>query len=58
MGELAEVEKKIGEIFVTGQMKKSFRNVENCWFHEIKLFDEEDDKVRDHCHITAKYLGV
>ena len=23
-----------------------------------KLFDVEDDKVRDHCHITGKYRGA
>ena len=26
----------------------------SCWICD-KLFDVEDDKVRDHCHITGKY---
>ena len=27
-----------------------------CWISQ-KLFDAGDDKVRDHCHITGKYIG-
>ena len=29
----------------------------SCWICD-KLFDVGDDKVRDHCHITAKYRGA
>ena len=27
-----------------------------CWICD-KLFDVQDDKVRDHCHITGKHRG-
>ena len=30
----------------------------NSWWICDKLFDVEDDKVRDHCHITGKYRGA
>ena len=29
----------------------------SCWICD-KLFDVEDDKVRDHCHITGKYKSA
>ena len=28
-----------------------------CWICK-KLIDNEDEKVRDHCHITGKFRGV
>ena len=29
----------------------------NKWWICDKLFDVEDNKVRDHCHVTEKYRG-
>ena len=29
----------------------------SCWICD-KLFDVGDNKVRDHCHITGKYIGA
>ena len=34
-----------------------FESTNICWISD-KLFDVEDDKVRDHCHITIKYRGA
>ena len=34
-----------------------FQQSNKCWIHD-KLFDVRDDKVRDHCHITGKYIEV
>ena len=28
----------------------------NCWICK-KLIDNENEKVRDHCHITGKFRG-
>ena len=28
-----------------------------CWICE-KLIDHEDEKVRDHCHVTGKFRGA
>ena len=34
--------------------EETFQLTNSCWICD-KLFDIGDDKVRDHCHITAKY---
>ena len=34
-----------------------FQQSNNCWICK-KIFDNEDEKVRDHCHITGKFRGV
>ena len=31
-----------------------FQSSSKCWIRD-KLFEVEDNKVRDHCHITGKY---
>ena len=28
-----------------------------CWICE-KLIDDDDEKVRDHCHVTGKFRGA
>ena len=35
---------------------QTFQSSNKCWIYD-KLFDEGDNKVRDHCHITGKYKG-
>ena len=37
--------------------KKQFRSSNTCWVCE-KLIDHEDEKVRDHCHVTSKFRGA
>ena len=37
--------------------KKQFRSGNTCWICE-KLIDHEDEKVRDHCHVTSKFRGA
>ena len=34
-----------------------FQQSNNCWICK-KLIDDEDEKVRDHCHITGKFRGA
>ena len=34
-----------------------FQKSNNCWICK-KLIDNDDDKVRDHCHITGKFRGA
>ena len=34
-----------------------FQQSNNCWICK-KLIDNEDEKVRDHCHITSKLRGA
>ena len=35
----------------------SFQKSNNCWICK-KLIDNDEGKVRDHCHITGKFRGV
>ena len=37
--------------------KHLFQQCNNCWICE-KLIDNDDEKVRDHCHITSKFRGA
>ena len=34
-----------------------FQKSNNCWICK-KLIDNDEDKVRDHCHITGKFRGA
>ena len=36
--------------------EQRFPSGNKCWIYN-KLVDVEDNKVRDHCHITGKYRG-
>ena len=33
-----------------------FQQSNNCWIYK-KIIDNDDQKVRDHCHITGKLRG-
>ena len=37
--------------------KHLFQQCNNCWICE-KLIDNDDEKVRDHCHVTGKFRGA
>ena len=34
-----------------------FRLSDTCWICE-KLIDDDDEEVRDHCHVSGKYRGA
>ena len=34
-----------------------FQQSNSCWICE-KLIDNDDEKVRDHCHVTGKFRGA
>ena len=34
-----------------------FQQSNSCWICE-KLIDNDDKKVRDHCHVTEKFRGA
>ena len=34
-----------------------FQQSKKCWICE-KLIDNDDEKVRDHCHVTGKFRGT
>ena len=39
------------------EQEERFQLSNSCWICN-KLFDVEDDKLKDHCHITRKYRGA
>ena len=34
-----------------------FQQSNSCWICK-KLIDNDDEKVRDHCHVTGKFRGA
>ena len=34
-----------------------FQSSNTCWICE-KLIDDDDEKIRDHCHVTGKFRGA
>ena len=44
-------------LIMSAEEEERFQLSNSCWIFD-KLFDVEDDKVRDHCRITGKYRGV
>ena len=43
-------------LIMSAEDEEKFQLSNICWIRD-KLFDVEDNKVRDHCHITGKYRG-
>ena len=43
-------------LIMTEEEEYLFQQSNNCWICK-KIIDNEDEKVRDHCHITGKYRG-
>ena len=43
-------------LVMTEKEEYSFQQSNNCWNCK-KIIDNEDEKVRDHCHITGKFRG-
>ena len=44
-------------LVMTEKEEYLFQESNNCWICK-KLIDNEDEKVRDHCHITGKFRGA
>ena len=44
-------------LVITEKEEYLFQQSNNCWICK-KLIDNEDEKVRDHCHITGKFRGA
>ena len=37
--------------------EEQFQSSNTCWICK-KLIDDDDEKLRDHCHITKKFRGA
>ena len=44
-------------LVMTEKEEYSFQQSNSCWICK-KIIDNEDEKVRDHCHITGKFRGA
>ena len=44
-------------LVMTDEKEHLFQESNNCWTCK-KLADNDDEKVRDHCHITSKFRGA
>ena len=42
---------------MTEEGEDLFQKSNNCWICK-KLIDNDEDKVRDHCHVTGKFRGA
>ena len=42
---------------MTEKEEHLFQESNNCWICK-KLIENDDEKVRDHCHITGKFRGA
>ena len=43
-------------LVMTEKEEHLFQESNNCWISK-KLIDNDDEKVRDHCHATGKFRG-
>ena len=44
-------------LIMTEEEEHLFQESNNCWICK-KLIDNDDEKVRDHCHVTGKFRGA
>ena len=45
------------KLIMSDEEEKQFQSSNTCWICG-KLIDNDDKKVRDHCHITEKFIGT
>ena len=48
------MKKHFNKILIISEEEEQFQSSNACWICE-KFFDDEDERGRDHCHITAKF---
>ena len=44
-------------LIMSEEEQEQFQSSNTCWICE-KLIDNDDEKVRDHCHVTGKFRGA
>ena len=44
-------------LIMTEEEEHLFQESNNCWICK-KLIDNDDEKVRDHCHVTGIFRGA
>ena len=51
------MKKHFNKNLIISEEEKQFQSSNICWICE-KLIDDDDEKVRDHCHVTAQFRGA
>ena len=51
------MKKHFNKNLIMNEEEYLFQQSNSCWICE-KLIDNDDKKVRDHCHITGKFRGA
>ena len=44
-------------MIISEEEEEQFWSCNTCWIFE-KFIDDNDEKVRDHCHVTGKFRGA
>ena len=44
-------------LIMTEEEENLFQKSNSCWICK-KLIDNDEEKVRDHCHVTGKFRGA
>ena len=44
-------------LIISEEEEHLFQQNNSCWICE-RLIDKDDEKVRDHCHVTGKFRGT
>ena len=44
-------------LIINGKEEDQFQLSNTCWICQ-KLIDHDDEKLRNHCHVTGKYRGA
>ena len=51
------MKKFLNKSLIMTEEEEEFQSSNTCWICE-KLIEDDDEKVRDHCHITGKFRGA
>ena len=51
------MKKHFNKNVIMGDEEEQFQLSNTCWICE-KLIDNDDEKLRDHCHVTGKFRGA
>ena len=51
------MKKHFNKNLIMSEEEEQFQSSNTCWICE-KLIDDDDEKVRDHCHVTAQFRGA
>ena len=51
------MKKHFNKDLVMSEEEEQLQSSNTCWIWK-KLIDDDDEKVRDHCHVTGKFRGA